>query len=61
MAKHSSFATSCSSRVCVRKWNIDQRDVRPGKKIGGKGEDILFLNNETRRLQMSRITSKHVF
>lgn len=27
----------------------------------GEGEDILFLNNETRHLQMSRITLKHMF
>jgi hypothetical protein len=27
----------------------------------GRGKDILFLNNETRHLQMSHITLKHMF
>jgi hypothetical protein len=34
---------------------------RPSGSGSGRGKDILFLNNETRHLQMSHITLKHMF
>lgn len=37
----------------LKKWNIDQRNR--------ESEDILFLNNESRHLQMRHITLKHMF